>query len=129
MVPNKFPALQPGPTPPKKLRGIYQWMEGVGVHEVIIETPDHNLEMADLPAEHLAQIIQVYRLRTLSIEEQFHHKYVQIFKIKAKRPEHHYLILIPRSLPLLLFLKELKKKYMGLNACIEIILENALSVG
>jgi len=84
VVPNKFPALQPGPTPPKKLRGIYQWMEGIGVHEVIIETPDHNLEMADLPAEHLAQIIQVYRLRTLSIEEQFHHKYVQIFKNKGK---------------------------------------------
>ncbi|MGB9764619.1 MAG: galactose-1-phosphate uridylyltransferase [Candidatus Saccharicenans sp.] len=84
VVPNKFPALQPGPTPPKKTRGIFQWMEGIGVHEVIIETPEHDLEMSDLPLDHLAQIIQVYRLRTLSIEEQFQYKYVQIFKNKGK---------------------------------------------
>jgi UDPglucose--hexose-1-phosphate uridylyltransferase len=84
VVPNKFPALQPGPPPPKKLKGVYQWMEGVGVHEVIIETPDHHQEMSDLTTKHLAKIIRVFRLRTIHIEEQFHHKYVQIFKNKGK---------------------------------------------
>ncbi|MBC7361273.1 MAG: galactose-1-phosphate uridylyltransferase [Candidatus Aminicenantes bacterium] len=84
VVPNKFPALQPGPPPPKKSRGVYQWMEGVGVHEVIIETPDHNQEMAELPVDHLAEIIRVYRSRTIAIEEQYHHQYVQIFKNKGK---------------------------------------------
>lgn len=84
VVPNKFPALQPGPPSPKKSRGVYQWMEGVGVHEVIIETPDHNQEMAELPVGHLAEIIRVYRLRTIAIEEQYHHQYVQIFKNKGK---------------------------------------------
>jgi UDPglucose--hexose-1-phosphate uridylyltransferase len=40
--------------------------------------------MSDLPVEHLAQIIQVLRLRTVDIEELYHHQYVQIFKNKGK---------------------------------------------
>ncbi|MGB9892883.1 MAG: galactose-1-phosphate uridylyltransferase [Candidatus Saccharicenans sp.] len=84
VVPNKFPALQPGPPPPKKVRGVYHWMEGIGVHEVIIETPEHNQEMSELPLEHLAQVIQIYRSRTIHIEESYHHQYVQIFKNKGK---------------------------------------------
>jgi len=84
VVPNKFPALQPGPPPPKTVRGPFQWMEGVGVHEVIIETPHHEQEMSELPLEHLAQVIQVYRSRTIHIEELYHHQYVQIFKNKGK---------------------------------------------
>jgi len=84
VVPNKFPALQPGPPSTKKLRGVNQWMEGTGVHEVIIETPDHSQEMADLELEHLAELIRVFRLRTIEIEEQYHHQYIQIFKNKGK---------------------------------------------
>jgi len=84
VVPNKFPALKPGPLPPRKTRGSYQWMEGVGVHEVVIENPDHNLEMADLPLDHLADILGIYRQRTVAIEQQFHYQYVQIFKNKGR---------------------------------------------
>jgi UDPglucose--hexose-1-phosphate uridylyltransferase len=84
VVPNKFPALMPGSPPPKKFRGSYQWMEGVGVHEVIIETPSHNQEMSELPVEHLAQVLQVFRHRIIDIEEAYHHQYVQIFKNKGK---------------------------------------------
>lgn len=84
VVPNKFPALQPGSPPPKKVKGVYQWMEGVGVHEVIIETPNHNQELSDLSLEHLGRIIQVFRDRTINIEELYHHQYVQIFKNKGR---------------------------------------------
>lgn len=84
VVPNKFPALQPGSPPPKKVKGVYQWMEGVGVHEVVIETPDHNQELPDLSLDHLGRIIQVFRDRTINIEELYHHQYVQIFKNKGR---------------------------------------------
>jgi len=59
-------------------------MAGVGIHEVIIENPDHNVEMVDLPLDHLAEIIKVYRQRTIAIEQQFHYQYVQIFKNKGQ---------------------------------------------
>lgn len=84
VVPNKFPALQPGSPPPKKTSAIFQWMEGVGVHEVIIETPGHNQEITELSPEHLAEILKVYRLRIQAIEEEYHHQYVQVFKNKGK---------------------------------------------
>jgi UDPglucose--hexose-1-phosphate uridylyltransferase len=84
VVPNKFPALTPGSLPPRKTRGSYQWMAGVGIHEVIIENPDHNVEMVDLPLDHLAEIIKVYRQRTIVIEQQLHYQYVQIFKNKGQ---------------------------------------------
>ena len=35
VVTNKFPALSPGAPPPKAGNGLFQWMPGVGVHEVL----------------------------------------------------------------------------------------------
>lgn len=84
VVPNKFPALNRGTTPPKRTRGIYEWMEGVGVHEVIIENPDHDRELADLPETHIREVLWVLQQRIKAIEEDLHYQYVQMFKNKGK---------------------------------------------
>jgi UDPglucose--hexose-1-phosphate uridylyltransferase len=84
VVPNKFPALNRGTTPPKHNRGIYQWMEGIGVHEVIIENPDHDQELGDLPADHVRNVLWVFQQRIRAIEEDLHYQYVQLFKNKGK---------------------------------------------
>ena len=41
VVPNKFPALVGEGDLNKRGDGIYDLMNGFGVHEVIVETPDH----------------------------------------------------------------------------------------
>jgi UDPglucose--hexose-1-phosphate uridylyltransferase len=84
VVPNKFPALNPGPPPPRATKGIFQSMEGRGVHEVVIENPDHALELADLPASHIRQVLGVFQDRIRAIEKDFHYQYVQVFKNKGK---------------------------------------------
>ncbi|HSA94587.1 MAG TPA: galactose-1-phosphate uridylyltransferase, partial [Acidobacteriota bacterium] len=84
VVPNKFPALNPGPPPPRATRGVYQSMEGRGVHEVVIENPNHALELADLPVAHGRDVLRVFQQRILAIEAGFHYQYVQIFKNKGK---------------------------------------------
>jgi UDPglucose--hexose-1-phosphate uridylyltransferase len=84
VVPNKFPALNRGTTPPKHTRGIFEWMEGIGVHEVIIENPNHALELADLTAAHLRDVFRVFQLRIQAVEEDLHYQYVQLFKNKGK---------------------------------------------
>jgi len=84
VVPNKFPALNPGPPPPRATKGIYQSMEGRGVHEVVIENPDHALELADLPVAHIRDILGVFQQRVRTIESDLHYQYVQIFKNKGK---------------------------------------------
>lgn len=84
VVPNKFPALNPGPPPPRATAGVFQSMEGRGVHEVVIENPHHGFELADLPAAHIRDVFRVFQLRIRAIESELHYQYVQIFKNKGK---------------------------------------------
>ncbi len=84
VVPNKFPALTPGPPPPRATEGLYQRMEGRGVHEVVIENPDHALELGDLPVPHIRAVLGVFQQRIRAIESDLHYQYVQIFKNKGK---------------------------------------------
>jgi hypothetical protein len=52
VVPNKFPALRiEGDLEPAG-EGVYDRMNGIGAHEVIIETPDHGASLAGLPPQH-----------------------------------------------------------------------------
>jgi len=83
-VPNKFPALNRGLPPERHDEGIFQWMDGVGVHEVIIETPDHGQELPDLPVGHLHDVLEMYKERVTSIEKESQYKYVHVFKNKGR---------------------------------------------
>jgi hypothetical protein len=42
VVPNKFPALGIEGNLNKQAEGMFDKMNGIGAHEVVIETPDHN---------------------------------------------------------------------------------------
>ena len=59
-------------------------MEGRGVHEVVIENPDHAFELADLPVAHVRDVLGVFQKRILAIERDLHYQYVQVFKNKGK---------------------------------------------
>jgi UDPglucose--hexose-1-phosphate uridylyltransferase len=84
VVPNKFPALSPGTPPPKAGEGVFQWMEGVGVHEVVIENPNHGFELSDLPLSHVRDVLRVFQHRIRAIQGELHYQYVQLFKNKGK---------------------------------------------
>lgn len=80
VVPNKYPALMIEGDLEKKGVGVYDRMRGVGAHEVIIETPDHELVMADMPVDHLVKILEVYQSRWLDLSKDERFKYILIFK-------------------------------------------------
>jgi len=84
VVPNKFPALSPGPPPPKSSKGVFQWMPGVGVHEVVIENPVHERELGDLEPGRIRDVLETFQERIRSIESDLHYQYVQVFKNKGK---------------------------------------------
>src|SRR5215510_9310497 len=48
VIPNKYPALMIEGNPDRRGIGLYDVMRGIGAHEVIVETPDHALEMPDM---------------------------------------------------------------------------------
>jgi UDPglucose--hexose-1-phosphate uridylyltransferase len=84
VVPNKFPALARGDQPERSQKGVFEAMSGVGVHEVVIETPDHGLEMSDLSLTHLQEVIETFQARIASIEAEHQYQYVQVFKNKGR---------------------------------------------
>jgi len=79
-VPNKYPALEDGPEITKAGAGMFEAMKGIGKHEVIIEGPDHSLQLADLDVEQIKKVINAYKRRSLKLQEDKRFKYVLIFK-------------------------------------------------
>ena len=80
VVPNKFPALRIEENTDKTAIGIYDKVGGFGAHEVIVETPNHALEMADMPIEQVELVLRVYRERCLDLRKDPRLKYILIFK-------------------------------------------------
>ncbi len=79
-VPNKFPALRIEGALGKRGAGLYDLMNGVGAHEVVVETPEHNRCMADLEPYHIEEVIWAYRDRLLDLGKDERFRYVLIFK-------------------------------------------------
>jgi len=64
VIPNAFPALSPtGELKREKSPAGFLKMNGVGIHDVIIESPDHEAIIATLPLAHVEDIYQAYRTR------------------------------------------------------------------
>ncbi len=63
VIPNKFPALRDEGQLDRRGLGLFDACNGVGVHEVVIETPDHRREIADLGASELAEVIRAVQQR------------------------------------------------------------------
>ncbi|HKQ57860.1 MAG TPA: galactose-1-phosphate uridylyltransferase [Candidatus Eisenbacteria bacterium] len=85
VVPNKFPALQIEGSLDRRGEGLYDRMNGVGAHEVVIEGPDHQTDLADLPVEHIHQIMLAYRERIIDLHKDRRLRYVLIFKNHGER--------------------------------------------
>lgn len=84
VVPNKFPALQIEGDLNKRGIGVYDMSNGIGAHEVIIEIPDHNREIADLYDHEAERIIWCYRNRSIDLRGDKRFKYILIFKNYGK---------------------------------------------
>ena len=84
VVPNKFPALKIEGELDRRGDGMYDLMNGVGAHEVVIETPDHSKELSDIEDEHVEEVIWAYKDRSLDLRNDGRFHYVLIFKNKGK---------------------------------------------
>ncbi|MFC2107840.1 galactose-1-phosphate uridylyltransferase [Candidatus Bipolaricaulota bacterium] len=85
VVPNKYPALQDyDELGRERLAGIYDRMNGVGAHEVVIETPEHCSEIPDLPEAQVVRIVETYIHRIKSLMDNPRLRHVQLFKNHGK---------------------------------------------
>src|SRR5512140_1806798 len=65
VVPNRFPALKIEGELDRQAEGIYDRMNGIGAHEVLVETPDHRRQMKDLTDAELTDVLFAFRARIL----------------------------------------------------------------
>jgi UDPglucose--hexose-1-phosphate uridylyltransferase len=80
VVPNRFPALRiEGNLDPEAV-GFYDKMNGIGAHEVIIETPEPTLALEDQSLENVTEVLNAYRVRMLDLMKDARFRYILIFK-------------------------------------------------
>ncbi|MDA8120946.1 MAG: galactose-1-phosphate uridylyltransferase [Deltaproteobacteria bacterium] len=80
VVPNKFPALRIEGDLGKAGDGVYDRMNGVGAHEVVIETNRHDIDLFDLPDRQFEDVLSAYRERILDLKKDRRFKSVMVFK-------------------------------------------------
>ncbi|MFC1568146.1 galactose-1-phosphate uridylyltransferase [Candidatus Margulisiibacteriota bacterium] len=81
IIPNKFAALLPqGNVERSKLEDLFLYMEGVGEHEVLIETPEHDKILATMSQKQAEEIFLAYRERYKTLSQDPRFEMVTIFK-------------------------------------------------
>src|SRR2546425_10383339 len=80
VVPNKFPALRiEGELEPSG-EGPYDRMNGVGAHEVVIESPEHTASLATMPVADVTEVLLAFRERMLDLKKDGRFEYILVFK-------------------------------------------------
>src|SRR5215217_1190173 len=69
VVPNKFPALQVEGGLDREGDGMFDRMNGIGAHEVIIETPDHDKTFASMSEPEIERVLWAYRERIVDLKQ------------------------------------------------------------
>jgi UDPglucose--hexose-1-phosphate uridylyltransferase len=80
VVPNRYPALMIEGDLDREPVGIYDRMNGVGAHEVVIETPEHDRELSSLSDAEVAEVLCAFKARIVDLRNDLRFRYVLLFK-------------------------------------------------
>jgi UDPglucose--hexose-1-phosphate uridylyltransferase len=80
VIANKFPALRIEGELEKRGKGMYDEMNGIGAHEVIIESPNHHDVPSNFSEKTMEDVIWAYRDRTMDLRRDTRFRYIMIFK-------------------------------------------------
>jgi UDPglucose--hexose-1-phosphate uridylyltransferase len=80
VVPNQFPALRVEGTLDRQGEGLFDKMNGIGAHEVIIESPRHEETLATLDENAAEQVLLACRERVQDLKRDRRFRYIIVFK-------------------------------------------------
>ncbi len=80
VVPNKFPALRIEGSINRRGLGIYDLMDGVGAHEVIVESPDHTWQYPDGPPDKVEMALRASQARLVDLYRDQRFRYAVVFR-------------------------------------------------
>ena len=105
VIPNKYPALQIEGELNNRGYGLYDVMNGIGAHEIIVETPDHYRGMAELLPAEITNVLIAYRQRLTDLRRDTRFRYMVLFKNHGPQAgatlshAHSQLIAVPLTPP------------------------------
>lgn len=80
VVPNKFPVLEIEGELDREGEGLFDRMQGIGAHEVVIESPEHALSITALSEHSVERVLWAFRDRITDLKNDKRLKYVLLFK-------------------------------------------------
>ncbi|KPK40172.1 MAG: galactose-1-phosphate uridylyltransferase [Omnitrophica WOR_2 bacterium SM23_29] len=80
VVPSISPILKIEGELERRGKGIYDVLDGIGAHEVVLETPEHIHNIADLSEKQITDVISTYIDRIVDLSKDPRFKYVLLFK-------------------------------------------------
>jgi UDPglucose--hexose-1-phosphate uridylyltransferase len=80
VVANKFPVLGIEGELNRQGEGMYDKMNGIGAHEVIIETPEHAATLAEMPERQIEELLWAFRDRVNDLKKDRRFRYILLFK-------------------------------------------------
>jgi UDPglucose--hexose-1-phosphate uridylyltransferase len=111
VVANKFPALTPDAVPEQPVAGsVFRELGGYGIHEVVIESPDHSRLLADQPLEQIERLLRAIHARFVALMADPRLRAIVVFKNHGETAgtsiaHPHWQIIATPVVPLLLRIK------------------------
>ncbi|MCX8118699.1 MAG: galactose-1-phosphate uridylyltransferase [Desulfobacterota bacterium] len=98
VVPNKFPFFRIEGEFDRRPEGMYDMMEAIGAHEIIIEAPEHHRTLSTMEPEQIGRILIAFKERMVDLERD--RRFVQFLILKNypgmfNRHPHSHLIAMP----------------------------------
>lgn len=80
VIPNKYPALGIEGDLTRRGEGMYDVVSGIGAHEIIIESPRHDLRLKQYDEETLVRLFGTFRARLVDLSGDIRFRYILAFK-------------------------------------------------
>src|ERR1039457_1971909 len=104
---------------------MFDKRNGIGAHEVVIETPDHNAALASLPSGKIEDVLWAFRDRILDLKNDRRLRHLLLFKNHGEAagasPEHSHSQLIALPIVPIYVVEELqgaKQYYIYKERCV-----------
>ncbi len=80
VIPNKYAALSLNSNRKDIKNGLYQRINGLGFHEIIVESPKHNSNFFNMSVKNFKQLISMYKQRYNNLIKKDNINYISIYK-------------------------------------------------
>jgi UDPglucose--hexose-1-phosphate uridylyltransferase len=85
VVPSRFPALRVEGDLERRGHGLYDLMNGIGAHEVIVESPRHEDTLGRLSLAAVEDVVRAWRDRIIDLKRDQRFRSIVVFKSSADR--------------------------------------------